>query len=156
MAQVLEREPAVLEDDQRPEAANAARILAEYLKAHAAQSASLTLREGAKDGKTITVPPEAFRMFVKLMVEMARGRPVTIVPYNAELTTQEAAEVLNVSRPYVVRLLEEGHIPFRKVGPRRRIRFADLMQFKLKDDAQRRDVAADLTREAEGMGLYEG
>lgn len=101
------------------------------------------------------MPPEALQLFLRLMQDLARGRAVTIVPYNREVTTQEAADFLNVSRPYVVGLLEKGRIPHRRVGPRRRIRFEDLLRFKERDDAERIAAATELTREAEDLGLYE-
>lgn len=154
MAQVLDREPAVLDKEQRGRAADAASVLADYLKAHRNKPARITVGTSA-NAKTVTVPVEAFRLFVRLMRDLSRGRAVTIVPYNVEVTTQQAADYLNVSRPYVVHLLESRRIPFRKVGPRRRIRFEDLMRFKQGDDAQRIAIAAELTKEAEELGLYD-
>ena len=153
MALVIDREPAVLEAKQRRGAAQAVAVLREYLQAHRTESASITIGE-AGSAQTVTVPAEALRMFVGLMQDLSQGRAVTLVPYNTEVTTQQAAEFLNVSRPYVVRLLEDGRIPFRKVGPRRRIRFEDLLHFKQLDDARRLAVAAELTKEAEELGLY--
>jgi len=72
------------------------------------------------------------------------------------MTTQEAAEYLNVSRPYVVQLMERGQIPFRKVGTHRRVRFSDLFKYRQVDDRKRAKIAAALTREAEEMGLDYG
>jgi excisionase family DNA binding protein len=69
------------------------------------------------------------------------------------LTTQEAADLLHVSRPYLIRLLEEGKIPFRKVGTRRRVLFSDLMAFKEREAVHRRQVLNDLTTEAEDLDL---
>lgn len=154
MALVREREPAVLPEAERKGAEESARVLAEYLRAHVAKPASLTLGD-ASTGRTIEVPPEALQLFLRLMQDLARGRAVTIVPYSREVTTQEAADFLNVSRPYVVGLLEKGQIPYRKVGPRRRIRFEDLMRLKERDGTERVAAARELTREAEDLGLYE-
>ena len=84
----------------------------------------------------------------------ARGGPcVTLVPQDQELTTQEVAHILSVSRPNVVQLVESGKLPFRLVGTRRRVRFGDVLDFKQRDDEMRNKVADELAREAEKAGL---
>lgn len=108
---------------------------------------------GEPGATTITLPREALELFVEVLSQMAHGHAVTVVPVHAELTTHQAAEILNVSRPFLVRLLSAGKIPFRLVGTHRRIRFTDLMAYKQKDDARRDEVLAQLTRQAEDLGL---
>jgi excisionase family DNA binding protein len=84
---------------------------------------------------------------------MGKGNAVSILPVNAELTTQEAADILNVSRPFVVQLVEEGRLPARRVGTHRRLSVEDVMNYKRQDDEQRARVADELAREAREMGL---
>jgi excisionase family DNA binding protein len=134
------------------EAAAAARSLAPVLKNRRARH--VTLRAEGEQG-SVTVPREAFELFVRILAEMANGNAVTLVPIHAELTTQQAADLLNVSRPYVVSLVEQGKLPHRKVGTRRRIRFEDLMEYKRRDDEERSRVMDELTQEGQRLGLDE-
>ena len=106
-----------------------------------------------EEAAAITVPTSAVKLFLHLLVEMSQGNAVTLIPTHAELTTQQAADLLNVSRPYVVKLLEEGKIPSRAVGKYRRIRFADLMTYKRNDDEVRTKILAHLTAEAQELGM---
>jgi excisionase family DNA binding protein len=69
-------------------------------------------------------------LLLRILEETARGNPVTIIPVHAELTAQEAADMLNISRPSMIQLLEEGKIEFRRVGTHRRVRFEALMKYK--------------------------
>lgn len=150
------------------EASEAARLLSGLLKGRA-QRFSLTATRGpvrasrgpsgrtrstiSGEEETVEVPAEAFRLFVRILAEMANGNAVTIVPVHAELTTQQAADILNVSRPYLVQLLEEGKIPHRKVGTRRRIRVEEMLLYKQADDAERQKTLDELTAEAEKLDL---
>jgi excisionase family DNA binding protein len=154
MALAMEKEPVALPEPEREDAARAAESVRMYLSREASASGTLTLEAAEAPGEVrVTVPAAVLRVLVDILGQMASGKAVTIVPYQAELTTQEAAEILNVSRGYVVKLLESGEIPYRTVGPRRRIRFEDLMAFKRQDDARRRVVARELTQDAVELGL---
>ncbi len=103
--------------------------------------------------EAIAVPTSAMRIFLQLLREMSAGHSVTLMPGQAELTTQQAADLLNVSRPYLVKLLDEGKLPCRTVGKYRRVRFDDLAAFKRKDDEARLKVLEQLTAEAQELGL---
>jgi excisionase family DNA binding protein len=102
----------------------------------------------------IEVPVSALRMLQDILSEMSKGNAISIVPIHAELTTQEAADFLNVSRPYFIKkILEAGLIPFHKVGVRRKVKFTDLVEYKRKDDEARKAAADELAAEARRLDL---
>ena len=138
-----------------PEAAEEAKTaLRELESIHPHRSPAITINaNGAGQSRSVVVPREAFELFLEILGQMANGNAVTIVPVHAELTTQQAANYLNVSRPYLVGLLEAGKIDYRKVGTHRRIRFADLMRYKQDDYAHRRAALDELAAEAQRLGL---
>lgn len=105
------------------------------------------------DNEKIVVPREAFEFFVRILAEMASGNAITIVPVHAELTTQQAADLLNVSRPFLIGLLEDRKIPFRLVGTRRRIKCADLIEYKRKDEVRAKEVLDELAAESQRLKL---
>jgi excisionase family DNA binding protein len=116
-------------------------------------SVRIRLVDDGEEAEPIAVPTPALRMFLHLLTEMSQGNAVTLIPSHAELTTQQAADLLNVSRPYLVKLLEEGKIPFRTVGKYRRVRFDDMMAYKRKDDEARAKILDQLTAEAQELGM---
>jgi len=95
-------------------------------------SGSVQLRVAPPNGtdEAVTIPATAFRLLVAILDEMAAGNAVRLIPHHAELATQEAAELLNVSRPFVVKLLDEGQIPSRLVGKHRRVLFKDVVTYR--------------------------
>ncbi len=97
----------------------------------------------------IELPPGAVLLLMDILEAMAAGRGVTLIPENAELTTVQAADVLNVSRPFLIKLLEEKALPCRKVGAHRRIRMEDVMAYKARIDADREAVLDALVAEAQ-------
>lgn len=101
----------------------------------------------------VQVPLSVVRMLVETFKQMAQGHAVTLIPIHSEVTTQQAADLLNVSRPFLVKLLDEGRIPHKKVGRHRRIRFEDLMTFKRKDDLEREAAFDELVALSQELGL---
>jgi excisionase family DNA binding protein len=94
----------------------------------------------------IDLPPMVGQLVLDVLTHVARGEMVTFVPYGAVLTTKEAADLLNVSRPFLVQLLEKGEIDFHRVGTHRRIRSEDVLAFKNKRDDERKAALRDLQR----------
>jgi excisionase family DNA binding protein len=108
--------------------------------------------EGAAE-QAVVVPAQAVELLMRVLAHLANGDAVTIMPVRAEITTQQAAELLNVSRPYLIKLLDEGKLPHRKVGTHRRVLLKDLLEYKRQDEAERREALAELTAEAQKLGL---
>ena len=134
-------------------AERAARRIKDYLDEHPDEDLIEALREtGTEDA--LVIPRVTAVVFVQILDLLAQGRGVQIIPREVELSTQHAADMLNVSRPYLIGLLEAGEIPFRKVGRHRRVRFEDLMDYKRKDDLTRRAAADELAALSEDLDLY--
>ncbi|SDU31353.1 helix-turn-helix domain-containing protein [Geopseudomonas guangdongensis] len=102
---------------------------------------------------TVELPVFALRLLDEILGELAMGNAVKVVPIHAELTTQEAADLLNVSRPHLVKLLDESAIPHTKVGRHRRVKFADLMAYKQRRDAESRQAMDELAAQAQELGM---
>jgi excisionase family DNA binding protein len=131
-----------------------ARASGERLAPLARRGRPLTLRvRDAGLEETIELPAGAVKLLQAILEDMASGRAVTIVPQNAELTTQQAADFLNVSRPFLVQFLEQKKLPFRLVGTHRRIRFEDVLRYKENIDAARRKVLDQLAAEAQELKM---
>jgi excisionase family DNA binding protein len=113
------------------------------LAAHLGHDSELRL-EVKGTSEELKFPPVALRLLVRVLAELGRGNAVALTPLRAELTTQQAADLLNVSRPHVVKLLDEGAMPSRKVGSHRRVKLADLLSYKEETLAKRHAVLDEL------------
>ena len=104
-------------------------------------------------GEEFTLPGAAVQLLRRLLTEMSNGNAVTVIPIHAELTTQEAADFLNVSRPHLVSLLNAKKLPHHKVGTHRRIKFLDLQGFKLQDERERDAALDELAKQAQELNM---
>ncbi len=114
---------------------------------------TFTINEPSLANAEITLSGETFQLVTEILKTISKGHPVIILPLQAELSTQEAADILNVSRPYVVKLLDSGTIPSRKVGVYRRILASDVLQYKQQNEAARYQALDELTKQAQELDM---
>lgn len=126
-------------------AAKASRTLSRHTEA--------ALKIRLDNGEELTLPTAAAKLLTHLLTEMSQGNAVTLIPLHAELTTRQAADYLNVSRPHVIKLLDMKKIPHHKVGTHRRVKFIDLEAFKRTHEAARRQTLDALAAEAQTLGM---
>ena len=132
-------------------AQESAQILAAYVRD---QALELTIHSPDHGMSQLQLPPRALKLLLEMLTHMQDGKAVTLMPHGFELTTQQAADLLNVSRPYFVGLLRSGTIPYHKVGTHRRVRYDDVMAFR---ESQRRDSQSaldELTQIGQENGEY--
>lgn len=115
--------------------------------------AKASVRLNIGQSTTVDMPKPVREVLEKTLSFIAEGQSVVVLPEPAEITTQQAADLLHVSRPFIVKLLENEEIPFRKVGKHRRIRMEDVLRYKEKIDKKRLKVLEKLAAEAQELGL---
>lgn len=145
--------PVAAPPDQQAQVAALSKALEQMV--HAPKRRAPKCKLVGPKGETIAIPETVFFVLERVAEVMARGDSITLVPVGREVTTQQAANILNVSRQYLVRILDEGRVPFRRTGKHRRIRVEDVLAFKEKRDAERRSGLAALSRMTEDFGGYD-
>ncbi len=136
-----------------PADAELARASAKRLAAFLRADRALTLSVAGDHARgTLELPPAVAALLLEILEDTAAGSSVAVLRRDAELTTQQAADYLNVSRPFLVGLLEAGDVPFRKVGTHRRVRVEDLHRYTDATDAARRGVLDELAADAQELG----
>ncbi|HZB29580.1 MAG TPA: excisionase family DNA-binding protein [Streptosporangiaceae bacterium] len=147
--QVRRIEPGAIDSEQ---AARAVRRIKDYLQRNPDEQ---TIKVQAEVGgeEALFLPREAVSMLAYILSQAAAGRGVSVMPSHAELTTQQAADLLNVSRPYLIGLLESGKVPFKLVGRHRRVRWDDLMHYKRETEAKSRAAADELADLGQELGI---
>lgn len=133
-------------------AEQAQRALAAYL-ATQFETQRIQIFDNKNQPHPVDLPTSALRLLADILAELADGNAVKVVPVHAELTTQEAADLLNVSRPHLVKLLEDGALTFHKTGKHRRVRFSDLMRFKSERDQASEQAMGELARQSQELNM---
>jgi excisionase family DNA binding protein len=151
LAQLRTHETVMPSEQDATLARESSRVLSRHLGDQG--TLNLAVDEGGGRTESVALPAAAARLLIEILTQMAQGNPVTLMPSHAELTTQEAAEHLNVSRPFLIGLLEKGEIPFRKVGTHRRVLFRDLLAYKQRTDGARQKALEELADEAQRLKL---
>ncbi|KTB95715.1 helix-turn-helix domain-containing protein [Pseudomonas syringae] len=113
----------------------------------------IELVDETQQREVVELPMFALRLLGEILSELALGNAVKVVPIHAELTTQEAADMLNVSRPHLVKMLDQGMLPHTKTGRHRRVKFADLMSYKQQRDQASREAMDELAAQAQELGM---
>lgn len=133
-------------------ARESSRLLSLYLSSQD-ESQSIRVIDAAGEHEAVRLPTAAYRLLIDILAEMAQGNAVSLIPVHAELTTQEAADMLNVSRPHLVKLLDGGTIPFHKVGTHRRVYYQDLVSYKNRIDVERLKALEELAAQAQALNM---
>ena len=134
-------------------ALESSRRLSRFLAAKHENALRVQIEVENAPAESIMIPLAAFRLLNGILTEMAKGNAVTLIPVHAELTTNQAADLLNVSRPFLIEQLEQGVIPFRKVGTHRRVMFKDLMEYKQTMNQNRMKALDELSAIDQDLGL---
>ena len=128
------------------------RALSAYLQTRA-ETQQIEIVDDNGASHPIRVPVSALRLLVAVLTEIGEGNAVSVIPIHAELTTQDAADVLNVSRPFLVQLLERGEIPFHKIGTHRRVRYQDVIAYMERIDLERSQSLDALASQAQALKM---
>ncbi|MEZ0164401.1 excisionase family DNA-binding protein [Kineococcus sp. LSe6-4] len=139
--------------DDAEVAQQALEAVRKYLSSHPSTPAVIELVSDDAEGEHLLVPRSAVELLARILTYMSSGDAVSVVPNHAQLTTQQAADVLNVSRPYLIKLLDHEQIEYTKVGKHRRIKASSLLEYKRQDDLKRREAADELSALSQELGL---
>jgi excisionase family DNA binding protein len=146
----------LLPSEDEKQALTAKQAIAQHL--HAAEgrpTVSVRLHDANGDtDQSLPLPASATKLLLDVLTHIANGNAVIVLPVHREISTQQAADLLNVSRPHLIHMLERGQLPYRQVGTRRKVQLKDVLDFKARLAEERRRVLDELAAQAEELGLY--
>ncbi len=145
-------QPALPNHKQMVIAKESSQLLAEHLNNHQDAVVVMTL-EGNEEKSILKVPTQVLGLLRDILIQIAKGQEVTLLPQHAELSTQQAADILHVSRPFFVQLLERNELPYHKVGTHRRVYLDDVLAYKANIDAKRQQVLQELAEQAQELDM---
>lgn len=146
--------PAVLRHDEQEAATEASRAVSRLAGRGAVRVEAVPISD-SEPAQTFVLPAPAVQMLTEMLVHLGAGRPVAVIPEHAELTTQQAADFLNVSRPWIIKLIERNDLPHHMVGTHRRILFSDLRAYRDRTKQSQQRALDRLAADAQAMGDYE-
>jgi excisionase family DNA binding protein len=133
-----------------------AKVSSRKLASVAGQKKAITqvqIVAGGHSREVIDLPTSAMKLLLRILTEMGKGNAVTLMPIHAQLTTQQAAELLGVSRPFVVKELKSGKLNYQMAGTHRRIQYSDLMEYKAKMRQEHDSAMDELVKQAQELGM---
>lgn len=122
-------------------------------KFHDSERVTMSIQASDGESETVILPGIVMQMLLDILADISQGKAISIIPYDAELSTQQAAHMLNVSRPFLVKLLEENKIPHRKVGTHRRVYVKDLIDYKDRIGQARKETLKELSQLSQSMDM---
>lgn len=137
--------------DEVEQAKVSSRTLSKYASADRVQ---LAIRASNGESEDLVLPGHVIELLLSALAEISKGNAISIIPHHQEVSTQEAADLLNVSRPHLVSLLEKGDMPFRKVGAHRRVLLTDVLAYREQIEVKRKQALDELAAlsQQENMG----
>lgn len=148
----LLNEPRLPTEHEKTLATESGRVLSLHVSSKSEEKCICVVDENGEQDK-VNIPISAYKLLLDILANMSMGYAVNVTPVHAELTTQEAADMLNVSRPFFIKLIESGEIEFTKTGTHRRIKYKDVLDYKSKIDSQRANALAELAAQAQDLNM---
>lgn len=151
----IPHDPIMPTDQDRQTARTSSKELAPLLQNKETGEAHIRFDAVGQQGVAIALPHAAVLLLLSALQEIAKGHAVTLLQVDAELTTNQAAQLMRLSRPSLIKMLDEKKLPYRKVGAHRRLRYEDVLDYLAAERARRRKVMEELVAETERLGLSE-